>query len=95
MPLRDKDTDKRGQKQACLHFAEREYLGRQPKIRISRNKELVACILPSKSILGKAKIRISERKSKFICIFPPRISPRPQFPERKGCRLEKISYICP
>ncbi len=34
-----KDTNKRGQKQARLHFAEREYLGRSPRCKNIRQKK--------------------------------------------------------
>ena len=44
---RGKDTNKRGQKQACLQFAEREYLGRSQRYEKSSAEANAVCILPS------------------------------------------------
>ncbi|WP_300904772.1 hypothetical protein [uncultured Alistipes sp.] len=48
-----KDTNKRGQKQACLHFAEREYLGRSQ--RYEKSSAETNCELKMES--GKLKMR--------------------------------------
>ena len=92
---RCKDTNKRGQKQARLHFAERKYLRRKSKIRISRvQKQILFAFCRGGVSKTKSKIEISrEKKASELAFFEAKVFKEQSKIQIDECNAEFIRIL--